>query len=91
MGKSPAREKDPCCECDLSVKTVLVATLIVSVLVLSCFMILNDSDGSDADPATSGTSGTGVNWELGPNGNLSITGSGDLKGACPYRDICAHM
>ncbi|MBR5998985.1 MAG: hypothetical protein IK043_00890, partial [Candidatus Methanomethylophilaceae archaeon] len=52
-----------CIDRSTSLGKVILAVLLVAVLALSCFVLLNNSDTSSADPPTSGTCGENLNWE----------------------------
>ena len=55
---------------------VLTALALVAVLAVGCFVLMNDSDSSEA--ATSGSCGENLTWSIDVEGNLTITGTGAM-------------
>jgi|GEM_PF-7128858 len=66
---------------------VLTALALVAVLAVGCFVLLNDSDYSEAAGETSGSCGENLTWSYDSQTSvLSIDGTGDMK---DYQNIYA--
>ncbi len=58
---------------------ILTTVALIAILAVGCFVLINDSDSSEATEEINGSCGENLTWTIGGD-TLTISGTGDMTG-----------